>query len=80
MLDKIVHLFWQHGYDHVSTEDICQLTGLSKPSLYLEFGNKEELFISSVKYYNENYASKIVMLMDDYLDPVAQGIGRRGQS
>lgn len=70
VLDKIVHLFWQHGYDHVSTEDICQLTGLSKPSLYLEFGNKEELFISCVKYYNENYASKIVMLMDDYLDPV----------
>lgn len=70
VINKIVFLFWQKGYDHVSTENICHLTGLSKPSLYLHFGNKEELFITCVRFYNKNYASKIISLMDQYLDPI----------
>jgi TetR/AcrR family transcriptional regulator len=47
--ERILHdgweLFQQKGYLGVSIDEICQSCGITKPTLYYYFGNKENLFV-----------------------------------
>lgn len=51
MLDKVVNVFWQHGYEGTSMATLMAATGLNKPSLYAAFGSKEDLFRSALERY-----------------------------
>lgn len=51
MLDKVVNVFWQHGYEGTSMATLTAATGLNKPSLYAAFGSKEELFRCAFERY-----------------------------
>lgn len=51
MLDKVVNVFWQHGYEGTSMATLMAATGLNKPSLYAAFGSKEELFLAALERY-----------------------------
>ena len=42
VLDKVIDVFWELGYDASDTETLAKRTGLTKPSLYNAFGPKEE--------------------------------------
>ncbi|MES2947458.1 MAG: TetR/AcrR family transcriptional regulator [Pseudomonadota bacterium] len=53
MLDKVVDVFWQHGYEGSSMAALTTATGLSKPSLYAAFGGKEDLFRAAFVRYRE---------------------------
>jgi TetR/AcrR family transcriptional repressor of nem operon len=44
VLDKLVELFWEHGYEASSLIEIVEAAGLNKSSLYNTFGSKDELF------------------------------------
>lgn len=37
-------LFFKHGYNGVSIREICEETGVSKPTLYYYYGNKEGIY------------------------------------
>lgn len=43
-LEQALHLFWRKGYEGTSIADLTDAIGITKPSLYAAFGNKEELF------------------------------------
>jgi AcrR family transcriptional regulator len=43
-LEQALHLFWRKGYEGTSITDLTDAIGITKPSLYAAFGNKEELF------------------------------------
>ncbi len=45
ILDEGWHLFQAKGYRGVSVDELCQRCGLSKPTLYYYFGDKENLFV-----------------------------------
>ncbi len=45
ILDVAAQLFMQRGYRAVSINDILQATGITKPTLYYYFKDKEELFV-----------------------------------
>ena len=51
MLDKVINVFWQHGYEGTSMATLMTATGLNKPSLYAAFGSKEELFLAALERY-----------------------------
>ncbi|MEJ2636170.1 MAG: TetR/AcrR family transcriptional regulator [Calditrichia bacterium] len=42
------HLFAERGYNGVSMREISETTGLSKPTIYYYFGNKEGIYSSLV--------------------------------
>lgn len=48
ILDSAEKLFFKSGYDDVSMNDIANDVELNKATLYLYFGNKEELFFATV--------------------------------
>ena len=54
-LETAMHDFWQNGYTNTSLVDLTQVMGINKPSLYAAFGNKEQLFISALEQYAQQY-------------------------
>ena len=52
-LDHAAALFWRHGYDGVDVDSIAAAVGVTKPSLYRLFGDKEGLFLAALARYGE---------------------------
>jgi AcrR family transcriptional regulator len=50
-LEQALHVFWRQGYEGTSINDLTQAIGITKPSLYAAFGNKEELFRKALDRY-----------------------------
>jgi AcrR family transcriptional regulator len=50
-LDLALHVFWRKGYEGASMADLTEAMGITKPSLYAAFGNKEELFRKTLDRY-----------------------------
>ena len=53
VLDKVIDVFWELGYDASDTETLSRRAGLTKPSLYNTFGSKEDLFIAALNRYKQ---------------------------
>jgi AcrR family transcriptional regulator len=50
-LENALHVFWERGYEGASMADLTEAMGITKPSLYAAFGNKEELFRKALDKY-----------------------------
>ena len=53
VLDKVIDVFWELGYDAADTETLSKRAGLTKPSLYNAFGSKEDLFVAALNRYRQ---------------------------
>ncbi|HKO90905.1 MAG TPA: helix-turn-helix domain-containing protein [Polyangiaceae bacterium] len=51
VLDQVMRLFWQQGYQATSLDDLMRATGLSKQSIYGAFGGKRALFLKALELY-----------------------------
>lgn len=52
---KAMDVFWRKGYRGTSLSDLTEAMGINKPSLYAAFGNKEDLFVSAIEQYVNDY-------------------------
>ena len=43
--------FWRHGYETTSIVDLTTAMGITAPSLYAAFGDKQQLFLEAVALY-----------------------------
>ena len=50
-LEAAVNCFWQHGYEATSMRDLTASMGLTAPSLYNAFGDKQALFARALERY-----------------------------
>jgi len=50
-LQRAMEVFWAHGYEASSLQDLTQAMGINPPSLYAAFGDKEKLFMEVVDRY-----------------------------
>jgi AcrR family transcriptional regulator len=50
-LRAAMRLFWQHGFEGTSVADLTQAMGITAPSLYTAFGDKQGLFREAVDCY-----------------------------
>lgn len=64
VLDKSVDLFWQHGFNASSMQQVVKTTGLKPGSIYLAFGSKKGLFREAL----ERYAHKSFVHIRNVLD------------
>lgn len=47
-LDRIMQVFWRHGFAATSLDQIAEATGLNRPSLYAAFGGKKDMYLKAV--------------------------------
>ena len=50
-LRQAMLLFWRHGYEATSVNDLTAAMGITPPSLYAAFGDKKQLFLEAVSCY-----------------------------
>lgn len=50
-LEDAMHVFWERGYEGASISDLTAAMGITPPSLYAAFGDKEHLFLEAVDRY-----------------------------
>lgn len=59
ILERVVSLFHEKGYNATSMQDLVDVTGLNRSSIYNSFGSKKELYHESLKAYKAK-ANKFV--------------------
>jgi AcrR family transcriptional regulator len=73
-LDRAMEIFWRKGYEGTSVSDLTECLGITRPSLYAAFGNKEELF----RLVLQRYEAKIVTYRPQALSaPTAREVARQ---
>jgi AcrR family transcriptional regulator len=50
-LEKAMRLFWTKSYEGTSVADLTEALGISRPSLYAAFGDKQSLFRAALERY-----------------------------
>ncbi len=73
-LDRAVEVFWKHGFQDASLHELTEAMGLSKPSLYAAFGDKEALYLKTLERYVARLIERHAAALNDQAD------GRRAVS
>ncbi len=53
-LAAALRVFWTQGYEGASLTDLTEAMGITRPSLYAAFGNKEALFRKALDLYERD--------------------------
>lgn len=64
VIDKAVEIFWTKGYEATSIQDLVNAMGIQRGSLYATFGNKQQLFIKSLKRYGLVVVKKLLEILE----------------
>ena len=67
-LDRAVEVFWKHGFQDASLHELTAAMGLSKPSLYAAFGDKEALYLKTLERYVARLVERHAAALDGETD------------
>jgi AcrR family transcriptional regulator len=63
-LAAALRVFWSKGYEGASMVDLTEAMGITKPSLYAAFGNKEALFRKALDLYEREKMAYVGQALD----------------
>ncbi|WP_458756810.1 TetR/AcrR family transcriptional regulator [Afipia sp. TerB] len=72
-LDRALHVFWRKGYEGASMNDLTESMGITRPSLYAAFGNKENLFRKALDRYVDGPGGYVQTALEQ---PTVRGVVR----
>jgi AcrR family transcriptional regulator len=70
-LAQALRVFWSKGYEGTSLTDLTEAMGITRPSLYAAFGNKESLFRKALDLYERE---KMHYVGEALAQPTARGV------
>jgi AcrR family transcriptional regulator len=73
-LAAALRVFWQRGYEGASLTELTEAMGISRPSLYGCFGNKEALFRKALDLYQSEKLAYVRVALEA---PTARGVAER---
>ena len=68
-LQSAMNCFWKRGYEATSMRDLAASMGMSAPSLYNAFGDKQALFARALELYLDCNARERVRQLESSLPP-----------
>ena len=63
-LAAALRVFWSKGYEGASLTDLTEAMGITRPSLYAAFGNKESLFRQALDLYEREKLAYIQVALN----------------
>lgn len=63
--DAAMRIFWSKGYAATSIQDLLEVTGLSRSSLYNSFDSKHGIFQYALRRYHDQTAALVALLAQD---------------
>ena len=73
-LAAALRVFWSKGYEGASLTDLTEAMGITRPSLYAAFGNKEALFRKALDLYESEKLAYVAKALEA---PTARGVAER---
>jgi AcrR family transcriptional regulator len=73
-LAAALRVFWRRGYEGASISELTEAMGITRPSLYACFGNKEALFRKTFDLYERDKLSYVGSALKA---PTARGVAER---
>jgi AcrR family transcriptional regulator len=73
-LARALDVFWRRGYEGASLTDLTEAMGITRPSLYAAYGNKEELFRKALDLYDATYLG---FTREALNEPTARAVAER---
>jgi AcrR family transcriptional regulator len=73
-LAAALRVFWSKGYEGASLSDLTEAMGITRPSLYAAFGNKEALFRKALDLYERE---KLAYIGEALQAPTSRGVAER---
>lgn len=73
-LAAALRVFWRNGYEGASLAELTAEMGITKPSLYAAFGNKEQLFGKALDLYEREKLAYMTAALDA---PTARAVAER---
>jgi AcrR family transcriptional regulator len=73
-LASALRVFWAKGYEGASLTDLTEAMGITRPSLYAAFGNKEALFKRALDLYESEKLAYVGKALEA---PTAKGVAER---
>jgi TetR/AcrR family transcriptional regulator, copper-responsive repressor len=70
-LENAMHVFWERGYEAASISDLTAAMGITPPSLYTAFGDKERLFLEAIERYGKGPGGYAARALAE--EPTARG-------
>jgi len=64
-LEQAMHIFWQRGYEAASIAELTSAMGITAPSLYTAFGDKERLFLAAIERYANGPAAGFPLALEE---------------
>ena len=88
VLENLMKVFWDKGYEATSMQDLVKASGLLKGSLYGAFGDKQTIYLMALKHYNRtrmhaqieilngvgSVRQKISRLFDNVIEATKRGV------
>jgi len=72
-LATALRLFWSKGYEGTSLSDLTEAMGITRPSLYAAFGNKEQLFRQALDLYEREKMAYVGQALEQ---PTARAVAK----
>ena len=60
VIEKAMQLFWRNGYETTSVRMLEKEMGINQFSMYASFGNKQGVFIESIKCYQKKAKIELI--------------------
>ncbi len=88
VIENLMQVFWEKGYEATSMQDLVKASGLLKGSLYGAFGDKHALYMAALRHYDRtriqagidmlngdgSARQKIARLFDNVIESTRRGV------
>jgi AcrR family transcriptional regulator len=64
-LEVAIDSYWRDGVESVSVNEICRRAKVSKPGLYREFGDEDQLMDAALTHYSETVLGPVLATLSD---------------